>query len=257
MDNDAPSHGHEGASSGQLLGQPLTDAEYDQLEDCLESFDEEQAMNLEEMDGFFTALICGPSVVLPREYLNEIWGSSESCEEWTPFESTEEFKGFLHLVMRHWNHVARALQTEEFFMPMLMTDDGDEWPKAHDWARGFVRGMSMRPDEWDVLVRDEDDGSAVLPVFVLMHEQRPEDEVFSFIDEKAGEIPREELLAALITGTMHIYKYFRQQRRKEEAQWRRSSGQIRRAAHKTGRNVPCPCGSGKKYKHCCGGAAIQ
>ena len=21
---------------------------------------------------------------------------------------------------------------------------------------------------------------------------------------------------------------------------------------KTGRNEPCPCGSGKKYKHCCG-----
>jgi preprotein translocase subunit SecA len=21
---------------------------------------------------------------------------------------------------------------------------------------------------------------------------------------------------------------------------------------KVGRNVPCPCGSGKKYKHCCG-----
>ena len=22
--------------------------------------------------------------------------------------------------------------------------------------------------------------------------------------------------------------------------------------HKVGRNDPCPCGSGKKYKHCCG-----
>jgi SEC-C motif-containing protein len=27
-----------------------------------------------------------------------------------------------------------------------------------------------------------------------------------------------------------------------------------RAAHKVGRNDPCPCGSGKKYKHCCGKA---
>jgi len=26
-----------------------------------------------------------------------------------------------------------------------------------------------------------------------------------------------------------------------------------RAGEKTGRNDPCPCGSGKKYKHCCGG----
>jgi preprotein translocase subunit SecA len=27
---------------------------------------------------------------------------------------------------------------------------------------------------------------------------------------------------------------------------------IRREQPKTGRNAPCPCGSGKKYKQCCG-----
>ena len=30
------------------------------------------------------------------------------------------------------------------------------------------------------------------------------------------------------------------------------SSQIKRAKSKTGRNEPCPCGSGKKYKKCCG-----
>ena len=30
------------------------------------------------------------------------------------------------------------------------------------------------------------------------------------------------------------------------------SNQIKRPAAKTGRNEPCPCGSGKKYKKCCG-----
>ena len=28
--------------------------------------------------------------------------------------------------------------------------------------------------------------------------------------------------------------------------------QSRRSAEKVGRNDPCPCGSGKKYKRCCG-----
>jgi uncharacterized protein len=28
---------------------------------------------------------------------------------------------------------------------------------------------------------------------------------------------------------------------------------VRRAAPKVGRNDPCPCGSGKKFKNCCGG----
>ncbi len=30
---------------------------------------------------------------------------------------------------------------------------------------------------------------------------------------------------------------------------------VRRATPKIGRNDPCPCGSGKKYKKCCGAAA--
>jgi preprotein translocase subunit SecA len=27
---------------------------------------------------------------------------------------------------------------------------------------------------------------------------------------------------------------------------------VRKAQKKVGRNAPCPCGSGKKYKQCCG-----
>jgi preprotein translocase subunit SecA len=27
---------------------------------------------------------------------------------------------------------------------------------------------------------------------------------------------------------------------------------VKKAADKVGRNDPCPCGSGKKYKKCCG-----
>ncbi|RAU23726.1 hypothetical protein CU669_01070 [Paramagnetospirillum kuznetsovii] len=47
--------------------------------------------------------------------------------------------------------------------------------------------------------------------------------------------------------------------RKEEGRWYYVDGQIggpkpeqRRVAVKAGRNDPCPCGSGKKYKKCCG-----
>ena len=42
----------------------------------------------------------------------------------------------------------------------------------------------------------------------------------------------------------------------ENSQWLYDEGHITprtvvRTAPKTGRNDPCPCGSGKKYKHCC------
>jgi uncharacterized protein YecA (UPF0149 family) len=32
----------------------------------------------------------------------------------------------------------------------------------------------------------------------------------------------------------------------------RAAAPVRRDTPKVGRNDPCPCGSGKKYKKCCG-----
>ena len=41
-------------------------------------------------------------------------------------------------------------------------------------------------------------------------------------------------------------------RRKELYKQKKSSGTIHNENRKVGRNDPCPCGSGKKYKQCCG-----
>ena len=41
------------------------------------------------------------------------------------------------------------------------------------------------------------------------------------------------------------------ERRKELYREQKKSGTVVKP-HKIGRNDPCPCGSGKKYKHCCG-----
>ena len=60
---------------------PLTDADYDRLADALNRFHGERAMNLEQLDGFFAALICGPDLVRPSEYLPEIWGGGEMADE--------------------------------------------------------------------------------------------------------------------------------------------------------------------------------
>ena len=55
-------------------------------------------------------------------------------------------------------------------------------------------------------------------------------------------------------GTLNERSTFR----KEEGIWYYTEGTIEpsvpgiRTAVRTGRNAPCPCGSGKKYKKCCG-----
>lgn len=42
------------------------------------------------------------------------------------------------------------------------------------------------------------------------------------------------------------------ERQKELYRKQKDSGTIRHEEPKVGRNDPCPCGSGKKYKYCCG-----
>ena len=44
---------------------------------------------------------------------------------------------------------------------------------------------------------------------------------------------------------------FTEEKRKELYMEQKKSGTVVKP-HKIGRNDPCPCGSGKKYKHCCG-----
>ena len=58
-------------------------------------------------------------------------------------------------------------------------------------------------------------------------------------------------MAAWLLGA---YRYFRAQRKADVSA---HAPEPRRNGSKVGRNDPCPCGSGKKYKRCCGGAAVN
>ena len=88
------------------LTRPLTDAEYDRLGSMLAR--SERAMNLEMVDGFFAALICGPETVPPSEYLRLIWGGDQIGGE-KGWRDEAEMQEFFDLIMRHWNSIAGPL----------------------------------------------------------------------------------------------------------------------------------------------------
>jgi uncharacterized protein len=76
-----------------------------------------QAMNVEQLDGFFTALIAGPETVMPSEYYPEVFGGemSDTCE----FDSLDEANEILGLLMRHWNTIAATLFKGKVYVPLL------------------------------------------------------------------------------------------------------------------------------------------
>jgi uncharacterized protein len=143
------------------------------------------------------------------------------------------------------------LEESDLYWPLFLTGD-DGVMRGNDWAQSFMRGVSIRYDEWRELLHSEDHGGAMLPIMYLAHEHDPNPELRS---PPITTSAREQLLQHVIAGMVKIYQYF--ESRRHLAEPFRAQTPLRRAGVKTGRNEPCTCGSGRKYKHCCATGALS
>ena len=229
--------------------EPLTDAELDRLGDVLKNCKGGRAMNVETLDGFFAALIAGPEVVMPSEYYREVFGGeiSDTCE----FSSLDEANEFFGLMMRHWNDIAGTLFGGEVYLPLLFEDEDGITP-GNDWACGFMRGVGMRNEGWVELINDDKHGGCLLPMMMLCHEH---DQDPAMRPDPISPEKRKEVIVMMAAGLLGAYRYFRKHR--EAYEGTTFAPKPRRNVSKTGRNDPCPCGSGKKYKRCCGRATVN
>jgi uncharacterized protein len=98
--------------------QPLTATEFERLSGVLGRFDNKHPMNLEQLDGFLAALICGPEIVRPSEYLPVICGNDMVLED--SFSAQSVLHDFLSLIMRHWNVIADTLHSGDVFLSLLL-----------------------------------------------------------------------------------------------------------------------------------------
>ncbi len=120
--------------------QPLTEAEFERLSGVLGRFENKRPMNLEQLDGFFAALICGPVNVPPSEYLPVILGDDIVLED--TVNAQPVLQDFLSLIMRHWNVIVDTLLSGGVFLPLLLEDENG-MTHANDWANGFLAGWNF------------------------------------------------------------------------------------------------------------------
>lgn len=230
------------------LDRALTDQEYDRLETILRCLPRKDAMNLEELDGFFAALLCCPVTIPPSIYLDEVWAGGGA-----PFALTSDFEEFVNLAMRHWNSIGRTLASPDMvFLPRLSVEKDEEFPRGNRWAQGFLRGIDISREAWGEIFEDQDKFAMLMPIMALAHENDPDPQLRSWKTPPDREL-REKVLIGLSVAVHRVYRYF-QPHRMREARGHRSGGIT---ARKIGRNDPCYCGSGKKYKRCCGNATIH
>jgi len=231
----------------------LADEQLDRLETLLDDPALAEAMRLDEIQGFLCAALSGPQAISEENWLAELLGSEEALACEAGREAAELLRAF-----------AVALEAElaagEPPVLLLYPKDGDEDSPSDylPWCQAYLAGVDAAEEDWfealgeeeaedDEEIRDEITylDERLFPLMVLTGEAEaaarehgeewPEDEDLDEVNNDC-----EEDLPQAVTD---IYRFWLAKRGTET---------IRRDEPKVGRNDPCPCGSGKKFKQCCG-----
>lgn len=203
-----------------------------------------RAMSVLELDGYLTGIIVSPSPIRPSRWMAGLWADDQSViDDAMQLQSALDAVGLMFNTLT--TRIERSLQRLEAericdYRPAFQPAAGKP---SHDavrtWARGFWKAMALAPAEWSALAEDERLQPIITPLVGFIEVDDPEfvpaEDIEERLDEAAAGIPRAILVLRKIA-----------QLRASRIGAARSTGRA-----KLGRNDPCPCGSGKKYKRCC------
>ncbi len=197
---------------------------------------DEGVLDITELDGLFTAIVSGPVVIPPSKWLPAVWGDFEPV-----WESTNEFKAILSLMMRHMNSIAAILMEQpEEFEPIFLEKKVDEktYTIVDEWCEGYWRGVTLAADEWHL--NDKEMVAMLSPILAFTSESQ-----WRAHDYSDHEV--EIIQKSIAPNVQKIHAFWLAQRSQDAP----LTQMVYRREPRVGRNDPCPCGSGKKYKKCC------
>lgn len=233
---------------------PLSNDEMDELDHFLMSdATSDEAMMLDCLDGFLTAIVSGPVMLIPSEWLPHVWGPTE--QDAPTFDTLEQAERITDLIMRQLNGIIWSLQQDpDEFEPVFDTtvypDDPHEYINGEMWAHGYMTGIELQRQTWKAFFDEPSSADVLRPIYLLgADEVTPEEEALT-------ETPahREKLSVQIPGSVAWIYRFWQPYRRAVAERTIATSYQ--REHPKVGRNDTCPCGSGKKFKKCCGAPTV-
>jgi uncharacterized protein len=196
---------------------------------------EEGLAHLSYTDGLMTAVIVSPELIPPSEWMPLISGVSEQHTD------IKEAQLAVNLVMLQYNKIIETLGSKKKPYKPFFWEDTNKRLITRDWVEGFMFGVSLRREAWTRLLEgDHKPLLTALSILMQHDEDRAKMEENGFDPDEAFDAAR-EVAPKVIRA---LYECFGDNGREE-------SQTVRREEPKTGRNDPCPCGSGKKYKKCC------
>ena len=149
--------------------------------------------------------------------------------------------------MEYYNSVARTLmERPDRYSPLFSVDTRNGDILWELWIEGFEAAVELRPDAWQKLLNADADTAAAMRGMMALADVVCRDR----------HLPRKELDTINATAPHNIARWVVTLNDWRLANYQPMQGIDSRmssaSTKKVGRNDPCPCGSGKKYKKCCG-----
>jgi uncharacterized protein len=248
-----------------------SDADLDRLQalcEQLAGFDER--VSLEWLDGAMTAIAAGPRAKSVAEWRDELLG-----ENWSrAFADPQSDREATSVLQARWSVLRKQLDPELLMdavdelrlAPVMLewTDDDkaalvadgtiaageedDEIPLTGEiWAHGFLDAVQSFPEDWPEQDTETDMGHAFAGclqriTLLTLHDadERADALAELYPDEK---LERDDLIQEALYAAQDLRCYWVQNAPKTVT---------RVVGDRPGRNDPCHCGSGKKYKKCHG-----
>ena len=238
---------------------PLTDAEVAELDELLQSLPQDStALDVAMLDGFMAALLLAPDPMPMASWLPWVF-DAEGRADAVPHDPATAPRT-LELIQRRHNELAAYIVAREAFEPIIFEPEDEEGrplsgkdaiAALEPWAAGFAAALDAFPALLERLQADDtmlaahtgilrhlppqlDDDDPDRDAVMREHAQLELDYPVTDLDDATDLLVESVLTIADAT----------QPRRPFE-----------RKLPKVGRNDPCPCGSGRKYKQCHGSGA--
>jgi uncharacterized protein len=224
------------------LDEPLSDREFKELDQFLLSDRcPQSAMTMDLLHGFLTAIVIGPEPVMMSEWLPLVWGDEE--DGGPTFKSDKEADRIIGLIVRYMNEIAITFEVApKEFEPLFCQREweGKILIDGEAWAWGFWDGMNLRLDAWQP-IWSSNVAPLMRPIYLLGADEIEEEEL-ALVEHPTQ---RHKLAVEIEANVPDIFRFWEPLRNS-------TITPTVREEPKVGRNDDCPCGSGKKFKKCCG-----
>ncbi len=148
---------------------PLSEEEIEELDGFLMSGAMSfETMSIDELDGYLTAIVIGPTRLNFDQWFPGIWGGDDAPD----FDSPEEAKHIIELIVRLMNGIVTEFNDDpDDIAPLFVTstypDDTREYTDAIMWTHGFLKGIELSKNDWQPFFDDPNGKTVLRPIYLL------------------------------------------------------------------------------------------